>query len=64
MKNISLNKDLCPQNHHCPAVRICPVNAISQKSPFSAPEIDHDKCISCGKCIRMCPYKCFVEKAK
>lgn len=45
---------LCPQNHRCPLIPLCPVNAISQDG-FSLPHIDADKCIGCGKCARSCP---------
>lgn len=44
----------CPQNHPCPSVRVCPVDALSQKG-FLAPEVDMDACIRCGKCVRFCP---------
>ncbi len=47
-------KELCPQNHPCPAVRVCPVNALIQKG-FDALVIDSDKCTSCGKCVKFCP---------
>lgn len=47
-------KSHCPQNHPCPAVRVCPVNAIKQVG-FNAPTIDMDKCVKCKKCIRYCP---------
>lgn len=47
-----INKEKCPQNHICPAVRVCPVQALRQ-SGFSAPEIT-EKCIGCGKCAMMC----------
>ena len=45
----------CPQNHPCPAVRVCPVGAIIQRGN-GLPEIT-DKCIDCGKCISFCPMK-------
>ena len=48
-KTLVLIKDNCPQNHPCPAVKVCPVGALSQTG-FDAPVIDHDKCIKCGKC--------------
>lgn len=44
----------CPQNHRCPAVMVCPVGAIVQEDSKSAPVIDYDKCINCGKCVRYC----------
>lgn len=55
-KRLNIIIENCPQNHPCPAVKICPVGALSQKG-FSAPEIDRDKCISCGKCSAFCPKK-------
>jgi tetrathionate reductase subunit B len=45
------------QCHHCehPAcVRVCPTGALTQ-SDFAAPEVDQEKCIACGKCVRFCP---------
>ncbi|MFA7074673.1 MAG: 4Fe-4S binding protein [Endomicrobiaceae bacterium] len=51
---ITVNKNLCPQNHRCPSIRVCPVDAISQEG-FNLPEIDQRKCIKCGKCIKFCP---------
>ena len=49
----------CPQNHKCPSVNVCPVGALSQEENH-APEIDHDKCIKCGKCSNFCPKKALV----
>lgn len=46
--------DRCPQNHVCPAIRVCSVSAIQQEGT-SAPVIDRGKCIDCGKCVRRCP---------
>ncbi|HKL09525.1 MAG TPA: 4Fe-4S binding protein [Bacteroidales bacterium] len=53
-KNIVVNENFCPQNHPCPSTGICPVGAITQKSPFSAPEINYSKCTGCGICLRSC----------
>lgn len=58
-KILTLIKDNCPQNHPCPAVRVCPVGALTQNG-FNAPSIDHDKCIKCGKCSNFCPKKALV----
>jgi ferredoxin len=44
----------CPQNHPCPAVRVCQFNALSQDG-YSAPSVDEDKCEDCGKCVSFCP---------
>ena len=56
---LTLKKENCPQNHKCPAVKICPVGALSQ-TDFGAPVIDRGKCIACGKCSDFCPKKALV----
>ena len=48
-KKLKIIIENCPQNHKWPAVKVCPVGALSQKD-FKAPKIDYDKCIKCGKC--------------
>ena len=58
-KMLTLIKSNCSQNHPCPAVRVCPVGALSQNN-FEAPVIDHSKCIKCGKCSNFCPKKALV----
>ena len=50
---IIIRPELCPQNHPCPTISICPTGAISQKG-FAAPTIENDKCICCCKCARAC----------
>ena len=30
-KKLEIKLENCPQNHKCPAVKICPVGALSQK---------------------------------
>lgn len=51
---VSVEQSRCPQNHICPAVKVCPVGALHQNG-FSAPEVDNMKCIDCEKCTRFCP---------
>lgn len=46
----------CPQNHKCPAVSVCPVDALSQKGN-SAPKVNLKKCIKCGKCTKYCVWR-------
>jgi len=53
---IIVDKNLCPQNHRCPAIKVCPVNAISQ-TDFELPVIDITICIECKKCINFCPMR-------
>ena len=49
-----VKKERCPQNHKCPAVKVCPVDALSQQG-MSVPVVDAEKCIACGKCAKVCP---------
>ena len=51
---IIIDKNKCPQNHRCPAIAICPKQAIMQ-SGFVLPTIDHALCINCQKCVKFCP---------
>lgn len=55
-------EEKCPQNHVCPAVKVCPVGALTQEK-FHAPTINYDKCIKCGKCSNFCPKKALVLQA-
>ena len=50
---LTVSKSRCPQNHRCPIVAVCPVGAISQ-SGYGLPVIDEQRCIECGKCVRLC----------
>lgn len=56
---LSVKQNKCPQNHPCPSVRVCPVGALSQKG-YSAPVVDMDRCIKCGKCVKFCPKRALV----
>ena len=60
VKMIKVSKDRCPQNHCCPSIRVCPVNAITQEG-FGLPVVDNDKCIMCKKCMQFCPMGAFQE---
>ena len=56
---ITVNPQKCPQNHRCPSIAVCPKGAISQQDIYSLPEIDKEKCIVCGKCMKFCPKDAF-----
>lgn len=61
-KRLNIKIENCPQNHACPAVKVCPVGALSQQQ-FNAPTINYDKCITCGKCSSFCPKKAlYIEQ--
>jgi Fe-S-cluster-containing hydrogenase component 2 len=51
---VSVVVSRCPQNHPCPAVKVCPVGALTQKG-YAAPIVDKDKCIDCNRCVDFCP---------
>ena len=53
---IIVDQKKCPQNHRCPMIGMCPVDAISQEG-YSLPVIDHNRCIECGVCIKICPMR-------
>ena len=61
-KTLVVNKKRCPQNHACPAVRVCPVGALTQNG-YKAPIVNADKCIKCGKCVRFCPMRALTLSA-
>lgn len=65
---IIIDKNKCPQNHKCPAINFCPVQAITQNG-FDLPIVNHELCINCKKCVRFCPgraiqYKKIDEKTR
>ena len=51
---INIVSERCPANHRCPAVMICPVDALEQAG-FGVPKVDEDKCLDCGRCTYVCP---------
>lgn len=51
---ITVDDRYCPKNHICPVISLCPVKAITQDGPFSAPRVDQEKCIECSRCVLAC----------
>ena len=51
---IKINAKRCPQNHPCPAVKVCKFKAITQKG-VGLPEVDQEKCTMCLTCVKFCP---------
>ena len=51
-----VDKKRCPQNHACPSIKVCPVDALKQQG-FGLPYADPETCIKCGKCIDYCPMR-------
>ena len=64
MKKVIIDDKLCPKNHRCPLIKVCPTKAITQKDEFSAPEIIEDKCKNCGLCTKYCFYNAFIFSEK
>ncbi len=57
---LKIDVNLCPQDHQCPMVSQCPVEAISQEG-FALPIIDTDICIECGHCAEICGKSAVIE---
>jgi ferredoxin len=51
---IKIDAKRCPQNHRCPAMRVCQFEAITQKG-YGLPEVNLDKCQLCLTCVDFCP---------
>lgn len=58
---ITIDPLKCPQNHRCPATRVCPTGAISQ-SGFGLPFVDQSKCVKCLECVKFCPMGAIQNK--
>ncbi|OGI18068.1 MAG: 4Fe-4S ferredoxin [Candidatus Melainabacteria bacterium RIFOXYA2_FULL_32_9] len=57
---LKVDEKRCPQNHSCPAVKVCPTGAIIQIG-YDLPVIDQEKCVMCKKCVSFCPMKAIRE---
>lgn len=53
---IVVDKSRCPQNHACPSIRVCSVNAITQEG-YAAPVINEESCVKCEKSVMYCPMR-------
>ena len=58
--SIAVSGAKCPQDHRCPAIKVCPLDAISQDG-HGLPQVDPDACISCMVCADYCPMGAFEE---
>ena len=60
---IKIDSIKCPQDHPCPLIKMCPVDAISQEG-VGLPKIDNDKCIKCLVCVANCPLNAVEDSKK
>ncbi|MGI5864312.1 MAG: 4Fe-4S binding protein [Myxococcales bacterium] len=51
---IQVRSEMCPQDHRCPTLSVCPTGALTQEG-VAVPEVDEEACIDCGACARTCP---------
>ncbi|GAB4257196.1 DUF362 domain-containing protein [Thermincola ferriacetica] len=49
-----VNLDICRNDHRCLPRMHCPAAAISPAEGKMYMKIDEEKCIGCGKCIKVC----------
>ncbi len=56
---IKVIEERCPQNHKCPAIKVCPANALKQDG-YTAPVVNEQTCIECNKCSDYCPMGALV----
>ena len=57
---IKVDPKRCPQDHRCPAIRVCPFDALIQNG-HGLPEVDAEKCTLCLTCISYCPLGAIVD---
>lgn len=45
---------MCMHCDDAECVKVCPVEALHRNAKTGAVEVDHEKCIHCGKCVAAC----------
>ncbi len=57
---IVVDRELCPHDHSCPLIDLCPVEAISQGAD-GYPTVDAERCIECQQCVAACPMRAMKQ---
>jgi len=52
---VKFNPKKCIKHQTCPAAAACPMQALVQKKSGDYPNVDEEKCVSCGLCVSLCP---------
>lgn len=64
-KKAVFKESKCDRSPFCPVTKVCPTGAaIKIKEGFLKIRVSYDpeKCIGCGKCIKVCPHAAFAMK--
>lgn len=55
-----INYKICDLAPECGGIEVCPAGALLWNKKAKRPEIDNNKCVSCGVCVRECPVGAIV----
>lgn len=53
-KRLQIDLQKCTGGHRCPAVAVCPMDALHQEDERHAPAVNYNLCVACGACTRRC----------
>ena len=60
---VLINFKICDNAKECGGIEVCKTGALSWDEKKQKIKIDNTKCVSCGRCMKMCPVQAiFVAK--